>query len=79
MTLDELKPAVRATLDLLRNGRIVVSIDHGAGCGYLEELDGARVRDPEFPDRKMLCPGVFTLFKAGLVDQFGCLAAKARS
>lgn len=75
---DELKPAVRDTLDAIINGRAVISINHKQKHGYIEEFDGKIIRDPEYPDRKLLMPGVYTLFQAGYLDQFGVPTAKAK-
>ena len=72
-----LKPAVLATLDLIVTGRVIVSINHKQKFGYIEEFEGKVIRDPEFPDRKMLMPGVYTLFVEGCLDQFGLPTAEA--
>lgn len=75
--MSELKPAVQNTLDLIVAGRVIVSINHKQKHGYIEELDGQTIRDPDYPDRKMLMPGVYTLFLAGYLDEFGLPTAKA--
>lgn len=75
----ELKPTVRETLSLIVQGRVLVTVDHKRHLGELEELDGQRVRDPEFPDRKLLMPGVYTLFEAGYLDQFGAATEAGRA
>jgi hypothetical protein len=77
--VSDLKSAVFDALELIVQGRIIVSISHDRKCGYLEELDGEQIRDSEFPDRKMLCPGVYTLFKGGYLDRFGVPTAKGRA
>jgi hypothetical protein len=69
----KLKPAARGTLELIGSGRAVIEVDHKAHCGRVDTIDGVTIRDPEFPDRKMLLPGVWTLFQAGLIDAFGLI------
>lgn len=74
----ELKPAVCDLLSLIVEGRVLVSVDQKRHCGELEELDGKQIRDPEFSCCKLLMPGVYTLFKAGLIDQFGAATETGR-
>lgn len=74
----DLKPAVADALELIVSGRVIISLSHAGKCGYLEELDGKKVRDPELPTRKMLYPGAYTLYREGLLDQFGLPTEKGR-
>jgi hypothetical protein len=70
-TQPELRPAVLDTLALLCQGRAIIEVSHDGECGYLDILDGKAVRDPDHPDRKLVMPGVWTLYRGGYVDRFG--------
>jgi hypothetical protein len=70
------KPAIKQTLALLAAGQLIISLDHDRKCAYLEECQGAQVRDEQM--RKMLVGGGYTLHKAGYLDQFGLVTQEGR-
>lgn len=72
------KPAPRQALELIASGRIIVSLSKDRREVYVETYNGELVRDPDFPDRKMGMAGAWPLFRAGMIDQFGCITQKGR-
>ena len=73
-----MKKAVRDTLKVICDGRVVLEIAHGRKCGYIHSIDGTKVCDPEFPDWKIPMPGVWLLYRAGYIDQFGVATNSGR-
>lgn len=67
------------TLSAIAEGRMIVSLNHKAETAYLEEYDGKKYRDPEFPDRKLLVSGAMTLFWAGYLTEYGTITAAGRA
>ncbi len=73
---EKLPKAVLGTLVAIAHGKAIVEIDFKGKCGHLDSLNGKKVRDPEFPDRKIGMPGVWTLYDGGYIDQFVTLTEK---
>jgi len=74
------KPAPVNALALIASGRAVIEISKSGRDVLIVELDGRRVRDPDYPDdptRKCGLAGAWALIPAGMLDEFGCLTKAA--
>lgn len=68
------KPAPLNALALIASGRAVVSLSKDRRDVVINELDGKRVRDPDYPDDEhRVCglAGAWPLYRAGMIDDFG--------
>jgi len=70
------KPAPIEALKLIASGSVIVELTHDKRDLYLDSVNGRRVRDPEFPNRKMLLSGGWPLYRAGMIDDF-CVVTDA--
>ncbi|WJS87277.1 hypothetical protein [Paracoccus sp. TOH] len=73
------KPAPLEALKLIASGRAIVELTPDRRDLYIDSLDGRPVRDPEFPDRKMLLSGAWPLYRAGMIDEFGLVTPAGRA
>lgn len=74
-----MKPAPLDALRLIASGRVLIELTKDKRDVYIDSLDGRPVRDPDFPDRKMLLSGAWPLFRAGMIDSFGIITDEGRS
>lgn len=74
------KPGPLNALALIASGRAVIEISKSGRDVLIVELDGRRVKDPDYPDdpaRKCGLAGGWALIPAGMLDEFGCLTKAA--
>jgi len=71
------KTGPQNALLLLASGRITISVS--GDIIYVETLDGCVIRDPEYPDRKMVLAGSWPLRPTECIDKFGCITAAGRT
>lgn len=67
------KPAPIRALELIASGEALVSLSKDGRVVYIETYRGKRISDPDFPERKMALSGAWPLYRAGMIDQYGCV------
>lgn len=65
------KPGPLEALSLLASGRMTIELTKDKRDVVIDTLDGAPLRDPEFPERKMGLSGAWPLYRAGMIDDAG--------
>lgn len=75
------KPAPMGALRLIASGRAVIELASNRRDVLVSTIDGKPVRDPDYPDdpsRRMGLAGAWPLYRAGMIDQFGCVTEAGR-
>lgn len=72
------KKGPQEALRLIASGRVIIDLTADGRDIYVESFDGRKVRDPDFPDRRMTMAGGWPLFIAGMIDEFGIITAAGR-
>jgi len=74
------KPAPRQALELIGSGRAVIELTPDRRDVRIVELDGRPIIDDEHPHLPpgMFLSGAWPLFRAGMIDEFGCITAAGR-
>lgn len=65
------KPAPLVALGLIASGRVIIELSGDGRDVLVDAFDGQPVRDPDYPDRKMMLAGAWPLYRAGMIDDFG--------